>query len=752
VLIDRFGFRCHVADIEMGRPGTALRFALLLGLCAGSAAAQTTYNLERDLKTPGTRAVALFGLAGDPILGVPEAGIVKHFKRSDGSLLRTLRSPAPATGDRFGFSVTVAGSRIAVGAPGDDGAGPDSGAVFVFNGSTGTLERTLRSPTPVANAGFGFAVGARGDDIIVGSPFGGGTHPDAGVAYLFNGVTGALRLTFTNAEAANDDFFGAAVASQSGDILVGAPLESGAVRFGGAAFFFNGNTGARLNVFRGPGAVEGDLFGASVARLGGDVLIGAPFAEGVGAVFRFDRLGTAPKRIYMPPPELPVSRFGTAVIPVGLRDLLVSAPGGEFEEFPAAFLLDGERETDNLIQAFFPLVPAVVRGPFVPPLAASGRDVLVEDALFRNCGRDCDQGCGNGIIESDLGETCDDGDDTNALCPGCASPGPIGDDCSRCDDGDACTQDQCLGGGVCAHAEIPGCTCRSDADCDDANVCDGSERCRDCAGCSLYAFPCCERDSRCPAGEPLQCTDQDPCTINSCDPLTGCRVDPGGCPTTTTSSTSTTTSPVPSTTSSSNAEPSTTSTSTTPASTTSTSSRQPSTTSTSTSTFPVPPSTSTSTTTTPAVSTSTSLQPLPGPICSEDADCSGGLCEGPSRCRNGRCVQALPPTCFAAATCVLSAGLPLGSCPEAPPAKVVRSFERAYALVLGAEAAAPSSMKKAKRRLRAAERQLTRARKLVEKLAQKDMPASCADALLATITGSHDRTQSLATNLADCAS
>lgn len=101
---------------------------------------------------------------------------------------------------------------------------------------------------------------------------------------------------------------------------------------------------------------------------------------------------------------------------------------------------------------------------------------------------------------------------------------------------------------------------------------------------------------------------------------------------------------------------------------------------------------------------------------------------------------------------MLSAGLPLGSCPEAPPAKVVRSFERAYALVLGAEAAAPSSMKKAKRRLRAAERQLTRARKLVEKLAQKDMPASCADALLATITGSHDRTQSLATNLADCAS
>jgi hypothetical protein len=68
-------------------------------------------------------------------------------------------------------------------------------------------------------------------------------------------------------------------------------------------------------------------------------------------------------------------------------------------------------------------------------------------------------------------------------------------------------------------------------------------------------------------------------------------------------------------------------------------------------------------------------------------------------------------------------------------------------LVLGAEAAAPDSLRRAKRRLRAAAHQLTRARKLV-----RDLPPSCADALTATIAGALERTNSFRNNLAACAS
>ena len=102
---------------------------------------------------------------------------------------------------------------------------------------------------------------------------------------------------------------------------------------------------------------------------------------------------------------------------------------------------------------------------------------------------------------------------------------------------------------------------------------------------------------------------------------------------------------------------------------------------------------------------------------------------------------------------MFSAGLPLASCPEATPARVKRLFERAYVLVLGAEAAAPSSEKKAKRRLRAAAKQLTRVNKLVGQLVERGkLPPSCADGLTGTIANALGRTNSLGTNLAGCAS
>jgi len=95
----------------------------------------------------------------------------------------------------------------------------------------------------------------------------------------------------------------------------------------------------------------------------------------------------------------------------------------------------------------------------------------------------------------------------------------------------------------------------------------------------------------------------------------------------------------------------------------------------------------------------------------------------------------------------------LASCPETTPAKIRRVFERAYVLVIGAEAAAPSSPKRAKRRLNAAAKQLERNAKMVSQLAGKGkLPQSCADALTATINAALQRTNSLKINPAACAS
>lgn len=92
-----------------------------------------------------------------------------------------------------------------------------------------------------------------------------------------------------------------------------------------------------------------------------------------------------------------------------------------------------------------------------------------------NAGRCIQIGCGNGVLDEELGEECDDG---NLV------------------DGDGCDSD-------CTW------TCTSDEHCDDANVCNGTET------CDL------ERNI-CVPGTNLVCDDRSDCTENLCDPLAGC--------------------------------------------------------------------------------------------------------------------------------------------------------------------------------------------------------------------------------------
>jgi len=116
--------------------------------------------------------------------------------------------------------------------------------------------------------------------------------------------------------------------------------------------------------------------------------------------------------------------------------------------------------------------------------------------------------------------SCDDGnpctDDSCDGSGGCA----FSNNAAQCNDGDACTSGDVCGAGVCAgdsyscddgSTPIPGCgeqpECASNLECDDANVCNGSESCI---------------DGTCIAGSPLDCDDGDECTTESCDPATGC--------------------------------------------------------------------------------------------------------------------------------------------------------------------------------------------------------------------------------------
>jgi len=217
-----------------------------------------TGALIRTLDDPprgGEEAGAAFGSAlanagdvnsdgiSDIVVGAPGEGRVHVFDGKTGSLLYTIVGPETELLKSFGAA--VAGGQdfskdkkpdIVVGAPLQSGS---RGAVYVYDGTNGTLLRRLKSPASQAFAQFGASVYASLDltgdkraDIIVGAP---GQIVNgllgAGQAYVFDGVKGRLTSTLTSANPQSNAGFGKAVSSRLpagngvSNPVVGAPYQ-----------------------------------------------------------------------------------------------------------------------------------------------------------------------------------------------------------------------------------------------------------------------------------------------------------------------------------------------------------------------------------------------------------------------------------------------------------------------------------------------------------------------------------------------
>ena len=158
-------------------------------------------------------------------------------------LLRTFQKPTPAANDDLGCSVAAVGNNVLIGAYRDDAGASEAGAAYLFDGSTGALLRTFLNPTPAESAGFGCSVAAVGDNVLVGAYGADAGAERAGAAYLFDGSTGALLRTFLNPTPAAYDYFGNSVAAVGNNVLVAARCDDTGAANAGAAYLFDGSTG-----------------------------------------------------------------------------------------------------------------------------------------------------------------------------------------------------------------------------------------------------------------------------------------------------------------------------------------------------------------------------------------------------------------------------------------------------------------------------------------------------------------------------
>jgi hypothetical protein len=321
-------------------------------------------------------------LGKNMLVGAPYArvggyvcGAVYLFDGQTGALLRTFQDPAPAHQDYFGCSVAAVGNNVLVGAYEADAKTTNAGAAYLFNGSTGELLQTFYEPSPNANNWFGQSVAAVGNNVLVGCRCADKGATNTGAAYLFNGSTGGLIRTFTNPTPGYADYFGCAVAAAGNNIIAGAYGEDAGASNAGAAYLIDGTTGDLIQTFSNPTPAQGDEFGSAVAAAGNDVLVGTMLdgtnGTSAGAAYLFDGQTGLLRRTFLGSGV--GCWFGCSVAALG-NDLLVGANHQVGSTGGAVYLFDGS--TGDLLHTFQEPEPKN-SNRFGYSVAAAGGDVLI---------------------------------------------------------------------------------------------------------------------------------------------------------------------------------------------------------------------------------------------------------------------------------------------------------------------------------------------------------------------------------------
>ena len=205
-----------------------------------------------------------------------------------------------ATDDSFGGSVSISGDTVVVGAGGDDINGKTnagSAYVFVRTGTTWSQEAKLIASDGAGSDMFGFSVSIDGDTVVVGAM---GEDPsniaNAGSAYVFvrSGTTWSEEQKLIAGDAAMFDMFGNSVSISGDTAVVGASLDWNNSKKGSAYVFLRtGTTWSQQAKLIASDAAAEDYFGISVSISGDTAVVGAHWDDSKkGSAYVFVRSGT----------------------------------------------------------------------------------------------------------------------------------------------------------------------------------------------------------------------------------------------------------------------------------------------------------------------------------------------------------------------------------------------------------------------------------------------------------------------------
>ena len=236
-----------------------------------------------------------------------------------------LKASNPDPEDQFGWSVSISGDTIVVGAWNESSSAtsvngnqslnnaPSAGAAYVFvrSGTNWSQQAYIKASNTGAGDLFGYSVGIDGDTIVVGSPYEAsvatginGNQSDnsvqySGAAYIFtrSGTVWSQQAYVKASNTGTNDTFGAAVAISSNTVAVAAIIEaSGSAGINGNQFDNSASGAGAVYVFTRSGTAWSqeayikasnpeteDVFGFGLALDGNTLAVGA-FHEDSGSV------------------------------------------------------------------------------------------------------------------------------------------------------------------------------------------------------------------------------------------------------------------------------------------------------------------------------------------------------------------------------------------------------------------------------------------------------------------------------------
>jgi hypothetical protein len=226
----------------------------------------------------GTRVVV--GASGDDHHG-SQSGAAYVYDVATGSLLVKLTPDDGGTGDQFGFAVSMSsdGNRVAAGARYGGGG---AGSVYVYDAAGGGLECKFVPDDGVSGGSFGHSVSMipNGSLVAVGSPRDNEKGANSGSAYIYNVEGVSLVRKIVPDDGNVFDEFGVSL-SMSHDgrrVIVGSMYDSDGGSLTGSAYVYDISTGALVDKVTPNDAAPDDTFGRSVSTTsnGDRVVVGAP--------------------------------------------------------------------------------------------------------------------------------------------------------------------------------------------------------------------------------------------------------------------------------------------------------------------------------------------------------------------------------------------------------------------------------------------------------------------------------------------